>query len=1378
MKCMRVVVGIGVAVGMLYASSEAASVGKNRRQMVRSYGNLPLKFEANQGQADGQIHFLSRGRGYTLFLTEDEAVLSLRRPASEDAEVTISDVVRLKLIGASTPSKTVGIDEQIGRSNYLIGKDPAQWTMNIPSYGKVSYHQVYPGVDLVFYGTTQGQLEYDFVIAPGADPDVIRFGFEGAQKVTIGERGNLRLVTAGGEVMLKAPLAYQEIGGQQQTVGSCFVIKEEAQIAFQIAEYDTTQPLVIDPILVYSTFLGGNSGGDVGNGIAVDDAGNIYLAGSTNALDFPVNNPFQTTLQGNRDIYIVKLDPSGSAILFATYLGGSDDEEPATLDGLAVDSAGNVYMTGYTKSSDFPVHNPIQATYGGGDSDVFVLKLNSSGAALDYATYLGGNSGFEMGRGIAVDQAGHAYITGWTSSPNFPILNAFQSALNGSSDIFITKVNPAGSNWVYSTFLGGSGGDSGAGITMDDQDNVFVTGGTSSPDFPVQNAYQPNLSGSASAIVTKLNASGSALIYSTYFGGGLGANQIVVDAAGNAYITGNNDMNLGAVNLPIKNPVQPAYGGGIADIFLTGFNSAGSDLVLSTHLGGSSRDDGHKLALDQSGNIYITGRTESTDFPIQDPIQAAYGGGGQDVFVAKINVNNSSLDFSTYLGGTASEVGYDIVVDSADNIYLTGGTQSANFPTQNPLHAYHGGGSGDIRNGSLAGDAFITQILFGSLPVTVTIPDTTATYLEQLNVPVRVDDTTGKDIVSAEIFLAYDGDLLSAISSGTSGTLLTGDWSVETNLVEGVGTSIDTIKMAMATDDDVLAGAGTLINVDFQVADIRHPASSPLPLTHVLFNDGTPDYAKTDGSVTLIGTDGVITSLPSEILPRWSIGVSVYDLDEDRNTGTRDAFDVGVANGSQIETLAVAETGNSTGVFSGVIGTAFSLSFSSDDGIIQAKTGDQIVFSYADSLDSNGDTQMRTDITDVLGGTDGLVRTTVVSQPGDTVRVRVSDADLSDAVAVSVANPRTGETESILLSQFTSGESHFYGRFFTETQAGAVGDSTLQVAKGDILGVTYADTLTANGGTAAVADDDEVVDPFGDAHPNGSVQAFDAAQVLIHRLSTYGGGAGMLSGLDSLSANLDQGAPFGIIDGYDASLILRKVVGLISRFEVQEPDAVNHPQPETATRPKPVPEERMLALVARDGYVSVWCEDRGEIVSGELTLTGVQGQVVMGEELREFLSVSQATDGGMQVVFAGSEAVLGPGELLRIAGLGSGDARLTQASFNGGRIDARWEEGIASVRVPASFVLYPNVPNPFNPETVIRFALARESQVRLEVFDVVGQRVRTLVGERLPSGTHQALWDGRGESGESVSSGVYFCRLQAQYAEGAFAQVGRMLLLK
>ena len=659
--------------------------------------------------------------------------------------------------------------------------------------------------------------------------------------------------------------------------------------------------------------------------------------------------------------------------------------------------------------------------------------------------------------------------------------------------------------------------------------------------------------------------------------------------------------------------------------------------------------------------------------------------------------------------------------------------------------------------------------------VAVSVPDTTAMYGDVLTVPVRVGDVSGQGIVSAEAFLAYDGDLLTAVSSGISGTLLAAGWSVETNVVPGIGTSIDTIKMAMATDDDELTGAGTLIEVNLQVADIRHPAVSPLTLTHLLFNDGDPEAVSGDGSVTLVGMDGVIVSQPAEIIPRWSVGVSVYDVDEDRDSGALDAFVVQVVNGGQAETLTVTETGIGTGVFSGGIGTAFSLSFTTDDGIVQAKAGDQIVFSYADSLDGAGATVERTDFTDVVGGTDGAIRVSVVSQPGDTVRVRVADADLDESVFVSVENGRTGEVESIVLSQFDVGDSHFYGRFFTDSQAGAVGDSTLEVAKGDVVVVTYADTLTAEGGTAVRMDDDEGVDPFGDADGNGTVQAFDAAQVLWHRLLTYGDNPGNLTGLDSLSANVDTLAPFGIIDGYDASLILRKVVGLVDRFEVQEPVAANHPQPETRTRPKRILEERELALRAGEGYVSIWVDERVGIVSGELQVEGMAGAVSMGEALEDFLVVSRERQDGMQVVFAGATGVSGPGELLRVyTEVGPGTVQLARASFNGGRIGTRAVDAGGGEAQPLAYALYANAPNPFNPETAIRYALPEEAGVRLAVYDALGRQVETLVEARQGAGVRQVAWDGRDQDGRAVGSGVYFYRLEA----GGFSAVRRMLLIK
>ena len=673
-----------------------------------------------------------------------------------------------------------------------------------------------------------------------------------------------------------------------------------------------------------------------------------------------------------------------------------------------------------------------------------------------------------------------------------------------------------------------------------------------------------------------------------------------------------------------------------------------------------------------------------------------------------------------------------------------------------------------------------------SPPVTVSLPEVTATYNESIQIPVRINHSGDQEIVSAELFVSFSsgssGGLLPVFSSGVSAMGIISGWSLESNVVFSDAPTpgrIDILKMAMATDDEPIGNTGgirDLLMLSFQVADIRHPATAPLTLTHILFNNDTPGYIATNGSIKLVGTNSTIASDPDVIIPRWPIQVAVTDVDEDRNTGSADAIDVRVTNGGQTESITVTETGNSTGLFEGSIATVFSLGSTSGDNVVQARAGDAIVFCYDDSLDAAGNTVERCATTNVIGGTDGTIRTTVVSQPGDTVRVRVEDADLSGSVAVTATNPRTSESESILLSIFTPGTSVFYGRVFTDrgAAAGPPDDDVLNVLKADVLLITYADTLTANGGTAAVVDDDEVVDPFGDADGNGQSISFDAHLVLRHRLLTYGGGPGILSGLDSLSANVDQAAPFGIIDGYDASLILQKRVGLIDRFEVQEPDAVNHPQPETNLLPKPVLEERRLALVPGAGYVSVWCADRGEIVSGELTLEGVQGQVVMGEELQAFLTASQAMDGGLQVVFAGVEAVSGAGELLRVAGVGSGDVQLTRVSFNGGQIGARWEEGSTSITLPVSFVLYPNMPNPFNPETTIRYDVPVAGSVSLRIYDVTGQVVRELVRDSQPAGSYSVVWDGRNERGNQVANSVYLYELRA----GDYRAIRKMVLMK
>jgi YVTN family beta-propeller protein len=667
--------------------------------------------------------------------------------------------------------------------------------------------------------------------------------------------------------------------------------------------------------------------------------------------------------------------------------------------------------------------------------------------------------------------------------------------------------------------------------------------------------------------------------------------------------------------------------------------------------------------------------------------------------------------------------------------------------------------------------------------VAVSIPDTTARYLQALSVPVRVSDTSGEGVVSAEVFATYDGDLLLS-PVVEAGSLLTPDWTVESHVIQGVGTAMDTLRIAMATDDDTLSGSGSLANLRFRVADVRHPASTPVRLAHVLVNAGSPGNVRDDGSVKLIGFDGIITRDKAQVIPREAIAVQVVDADEDQDTTVVDDLDVTVTVRDSVEAvletevLKLWETGPHSGVFTEDMETVFSLVPQQGDFRLQVRAGLHIEFLHDDLLDGSGNGPLNRRVTtQVLGGQDGQLRVTVVSQPGDTVRVRVTDGDLNtdpgqqDSIGVSVINWRIGESEVVRLRELGASSSVFFGQLPTMlgSVAGPNNDGVMTIRKADTLVVAYGDSLTGLGGTANVWQVNRVVNPFGDADGNGQVQAYDASRVLYHRLSPY------LVGLDSLTANVDLGAPFGPITAYDAALILQRRVGRIWRFPVQEDESVNHPQPETdLSVPKPAGAERLITLQPGEGYVSVWAEERAGIISGELEVEGITGKAVMAPELGEFLVASRVADGGVRVVFAGTEGVQGAGELVRLYGVGPQQVQLTRAWLNDGQIGVRLGEGPVAAVLPLAFALYAPQPNPFNPETTIRFDLPTAGAVRLEVYDVVGQRVRVLVSGDLRAGLHQVTWDGRTESGMPVSSGVYLCRLQA----GGSTQMQRMVLLK
>jgi Bacterial Ig-like domain (group 3)/Beta-propeller repeat len=656
-----------------------------------SYGKLPLSFEANHGQAGGQVKFLSRTGGYTLFLTGDEAVLALRGSAAKRAapkgasrfggasvslkrypdtnpnpaapQSMTGGVLRMKLRDANPEAKVSGLDELAGTSNYFIGNDPAKWRSGVPTYAKVKYEGIYSGIDLVYYGNHR-RLEYDFIVAPGADPHRIVFDIRGAKRIRRDEHGDLVFKMGDGEIRWHKPVVYQEKGGARQLVAARYAITNRNRVGFEVAEYDAGRPLYIDPVtdtLIYSTYLGGNLN-DTGFGIAVDGVGNAYVTGITASSNFPTMDPLQPANDGGGDAFVAKINPSGSALVYSTYLGGSGEDRGYDI---AADSAGNAYVTGYTTSTNFPTMNPLQPANGGG-SDAFVAKINSAGSALVYSTYLGG-SGDDFAGGIAVDSAGNAYLEGRTTSTNFPTMNPLQAANGGGADAFVAKLDSAGSALVYSTYLGGSGYENTfglGGIAVDSAGNVYVTGDTDSSNFPttpgVIERTCPHRCQYPEPYVTKFNPTGSALVYSTYLPGQIfdfGAG-IAVDSAGDAYV-------VGTTTYPTS------------DAFLYKLNPTGSSLVGGHS--GLSDSQGEGVALDSSGSAYVTGRKHF------------------QVFVVKFNPGSATGPvFSlVYLHGNGQEEGTSIAVDNSDHAFVTGYTTSTNFPTKNPLQPTFGGGGED-----------------------------------------------------------------------------------------------------------------------------------------------------------------------------------------------------------------------------------------------------------------------------------------------------------------------------------------------------------------------------------------------------------------------------------------------------------------------------------------------------------------------------------------------------------------------------------------------------------------------------------------------------------------------------------------------------------
>lgn len=690
-------------------------------QVKEALNKLPLSFEANRGQTDKTVQYISRGTNYTVYLSSAEARFELPGPPNRHTAFS------LQLAGACFNGPIEGLDPLPARSNYFIGNNPDEWQTDVPSFARVRQQNVYPGIDVIFYGNRQ-QLEYDFVVAPHANPQQIKLAFKGAPRIELDGKGDL-LINAGisdkasdRQMRMHKPVIYQETNGQRQMVEGGFTIDEAHTVGFELGDYDASLPLVIDPVVDYATYAGG-SGTDIGYSVAVDQQGYVYITGQTSSLNFPTKSAFATTLNGANDAFVMKLSQNGSSVIFSTFIGGRNPGDKGSA--IAVDKAGNIYFAGETNSLNFPTANAAFPTFRG-NIDAFIAKFNIDGNVLIYSTYYGGTF-FDGAYDIALDRFDNAYVTGRTSSINLPMKNALQPALNGQQDAFVTKFDPDGA-LLYSTYLGGGlspgasrDDEAGYSIAVDSQQNVYVTGFTSSSSFPTVNAFQNTFGGVEDAFLTKINAAGSALIYSTFLGGDRAeeASAIAVDALGNAYVTGYTF----SIDFPITaTALQRLYGGNV-DAFVTKFNATGSALLYSTFLGGNGAENTGLVSdnlpvggivVDNLGYAYVTGKTESANFPVVRALQPSLRGDG-DAFIAKIDPAGTELVYSTYLGSSFTgnngfdERGLDLTLDKAGSIYVTGQVLKDDFSTVTPMQMNFGGG---------LSDAFVTKI---SSPDIVTI---------------------------------------------------------------------------------------------------------------------------------------------------------------------------------------------------------------------------------------------------------------------------------------------------------------------------------------------------------------------------------------------------------------------------------------------------------------------------------------------------------------------------------------------------------------------------------------------------------------------------------------------------------------------------------
>ena len=652
--------------GSMQALAPAAAVPVPSLTPMNPASAAPLYFIANRGQMSVEALFCARTPGCTLWLTRKGFVFD--RVEKNDSGETIRSRTSMAFLGANDDLEVAAADPIDHIVSYFVGRDESDWKTGISTSRAVVYRNVYDGIDLKVYGTER-RIEYDWVVAPGADPGRIRFRVEGGGEASLNAGGDLVVETAAGRFVQRKPAARQAVNGRKVEVESAFRPLGDGAFGFALGAYDPARELTIDPlVLTASSYLGGHEL-EATVKVALDPKGAVYLTGFTYSGDFPP----EMGGKPRKDFFVSKLSPDGSSLIYTAFfpVATIPKESPVDID---VDAKGFVYLAGVTGSSGFPLKNPFQTVHSG-LFDGFVLKLSRDGRSLVYSSYLGGGA-WDWCTSIRADATGAAYVGGVTMSRDFPRKKAFQTALTGYADGFIAKVAPDGGSLLYSSYLGGNSQDRIDAIAVDASGQAILAGQTSSRNFPVKNPFQRSLGGGMDGFIAVLASSGSALVYSSYMGGPAQdfAKAVAVDAGGACYVTGSTNGKF-----PVKNAFQETRRGTF-DAFVLKVDPKGRSLVYSSYLGGVSNDYGLAIAADGDGAAYVVGATKSRGFPVKSPYQASLRG-GQDAFLTVVDPAGAKLLLSTFLGGAYREDGQGIVLGANGDILIGGVTNSPDLPS-------------------------------------------------------------------------------------------------------------------------------------------------------------------------------------------------------------------------------------------------------------------------------------------------------------------------------------------------------------------------------------------------------------------------------------------------------------------------------------------------------------------------------------------------------------------------------------------------------------------------------------------------------------------------------------------------------------------------